>query len=137
MFVAISTYLKPLEELDPWYPAHFEWLMKHYTSGHFLGSGRRVPPNTVQLRRTQDKDSCDQFNDLMKIQIKFQRRSIQMLRFLALIARADPFDDTSLNTHALFGQALLADLFEHTLNHVLPTRCTDHTQRNQILVHDT
>jgi hypothetical protein len=93
--------------------------------------------NTVQLRRTQDTDSCDQFNDLMKIQIKFQRRSMQMLRFLALIARADPFDDTSLNTHALFGQALLADLFEHTLNHVLPTRCTDHTQRNQILVHDT
>jgi uncharacterized protein YciI len=44
MFVAISTYLRPLEELDQWYPAHYEWLKKHYISGHLLGSGRRVPP---------------------------------------------------------------------------------------------
>ena len=65
----------------------------------------------------------------MKIRIKFQRRSMQMLRFLALIARADPFDDTSLNTHAWLGQARLSDLFEHTLTYVLPRWCTDHTQR--------
>ncbi|HEU5368861.1 MAG TPA: YciI family protein [Ktedonobacterales bacterium] len=43
MFVAISTYLKPLEEVDTAYPAHREWLLKHYNAGRFLGSGPRVP----------------------------------------------------------------------------------------------
>ncbi len=45
MFVAISTYLKPLEELDQFYPGHHAWLTKYYASGHFLGSGRRTPPD--------------------------------------------------------------------------------------------
>lgn len=43
MVVAVSTYLKPLAEVDKLYPAHFEWLTKHYKSGRFLGSGARVP----------------------------------------------------------------------------------------------
>ncbi len=43
MFVAISTYLKPLEELEALYPAHFAWMMPHYTAGRVLGSGPRVP----------------------------------------------------------------------------------------------
>ena len=44
MFVVITIYLKPLEEVNKWYPEHFAWLEKYYASGHFLGSGRRVPP---------------------------------------------------------------------------------------------
>ncbi len=44
MFVAISIYLKPLEEVDRFSSAHVAWTMKHYSSGRFLGSGRRVPP---------------------------------------------------------------------------------------------
>jgi uncharacterized protein YciI len=43
MFVAISTYLKPLEEVDALYPQHMEWLIRNYTAGRFLGSGPRVP----------------------------------------------------------------------------------------------
>jgi uncharacterized protein YciI len=43
MFVAISTYLKPLEEVDKVYPPHRQWLLKHYNAGRFLGSGPRVP----------------------------------------------------------------------------------------------
>ena len=43
LVVAISRYMKPLEEVDRLYPAHFEWLTKHYKSGRFLGSGARVP----------------------------------------------------------------------------------------------
>ncbi len=43
MFIAISTYQKPLEAVDALYPAHREWLMQHYASGAFLGSGPRVP----------------------------------------------------------------------------------------------
>ncbi len=44
MFVAISTYLRPLDEVEALAPAHFEWLAKHYASGRFFGSGRTVPP---------------------------------------------------------------------------------------------
>jgi uncharacterized protein YciI len=44
MFVAISEYLKPLEEVERLSAAHGAWAMKHYASGRFLGSGRRVPP---------------------------------------------------------------------------------------------
>lgn len=44
MFVAISVYLKPLEEVNKLYPEHSAWLEKYFASGHLLGSGRRVPP---------------------------------------------------------------------------------------------
>ena len=44
MFVAISVYLKPLEEVNQFSAAHVAWIMKYYASGRFLGSGRRVPP---------------------------------------------------------------------------------------------
>ena len=43
MFIAISTYLKPLEEVDALYSAHFAWMTPYYASGAFLGSGPRVP----------------------------------------------------------------------------------------------
>jgi uncharacterized protein YciI len=43
MFVAISTYLKPLEEVDKVAPAHAEWTKKHYAAGRILGSGPLVP----------------------------------------------------------------------------------------------
>jgi uncharacterized protein YciI len=44
MFVIISRYLKPVEEVDVHYEAHAAWLAGHYASGRILGSGRRVPP---------------------------------------------------------------------------------------------
>jgi uncharacterized protein YciI len=43
VFIAISMYLKPLEEVDRFYPEHFAWLEGHYASGHFLASGPRLP----------------------------------------------------------------------------------------------
>ena len=44
MFVAISVYQKPLEEVNQHSAEHAEWVVKHYASGRFLASGRRVPP---------------------------------------------------------------------------------------------
>ena len=44
MFIAISVYLKPLEEVNRFSAEHVAWIMKYYASGRFLGSGRRVPP---------------------------------------------------------------------------------------------
>ena len=56
MFVAISVYLKPLEEVSRVGPEHAAWTMKHYASGRFLGSGRRVPPvGGVIIARGDDR----------------------------------------------------------------------------------
>jgi uncharacterized protein YciI len=43
MFVLELTYTAPLEAVDAALPAHVEWLEKHYTSGTFLASGRKIP----------------------------------------------------------------------------------------------
>ena len=43
MFVAISTYLKPLDEVTSFAPQHAEWITAHYNAGRILGSGRRAP----------------------------------------------------------------------------------------------
>jgi uncharacterized protein YciI len=79
MVVAISTYLKPLEEVDKLYPAHIEWLMKHYTSGRFLGSGPRVPrTGGVILARVESREE-----------------------FLALLAD-DPFQQNGVSRYEVF-----------------------------------
>ncbi len=79
MFVAISTYLKPLEEVDKFYPAHIEWLIKHFNAGRFLGSGRRVPPaGGLIIGREESRDA-----------------------FLALLAE-DPFQQHGLASYEVF-----------------------------------
>jgi uncharacterized protein YciI len=43
MYVVLSTYTAPIEEIDLVLPDHAEWLTKHYEAGDFLLSGRREP----------------------------------------------------------------------------------------------
>jgi len=43
IYVAILTYVRPLDEIDRHVDAHIAWLRKHYAEGTFLLSGRRVP----------------------------------------------------------------------------------------------
>lgn len=43
MFVIVLTYTQPLEAVDRLVPEHVQWLDRHYATGHFLASGRRVP----------------------------------------------------------------------------------------------
>jgi uncharacterized protein YciI len=43
MFVIVSKYLKPVEQVDENYPQHAAWLQSYYDSGMLLGSGRRIP----------------------------------------------------------------------------------------------
>ncbi|WP_394833038.1 YciI family protein [Pendulispora rubella] len=45
MFILISEYLKPVDEVDRFYAQHAAFLAKHYGSGRVLGSGRRNPPS--------------------------------------------------------------------------------------------
>src|SRR6476646_4604909 len=44
MFVLISRFQQPLEEINRHLAPHSEWVQRHYTSGRFLVSGRREPP---------------------------------------------------------------------------------------------
>ncbi len=43
MFIALLTYVRPLEEIDALVPAHVAFLDRHYASGLFVVSGRQVP----------------------------------------------------------------------------------------------
>jgi uncharacterized protein YciI len=43
LFVVELNYKVPLAEIDAAMPAHVRFLKKHYASGQFLVSGRKVP----------------------------------------------------------------------------------------------
>jgi uncharacterized protein YciI len=43
MFIIELTYKVPLTEIDAHMAAHVVFLKKHYTSGNFLVSGRKIP----------------------------------------------------------------------------------------------
>jgi uncharacterized protein YciI len=43
MFVVMLTYQRPLGEIDALMRQHVGWLKRHYESGLFIASGRRVP----------------------------------------------------------------------------------------------
>lgn len=43
MFIAILTYVQPLERIDALIPEHVKFLDAHYASGLFVASGRKVP----------------------------------------------------------------------------------------------
>jgi uncharacterized protein YciI len=43
MFVLISRFQKPLEEVNRSFPAYSAWVQRNYESGRFLVSGRREP----------------------------------------------------------------------------------------------
>ncbi len=43
MFVVLLTYVKPLEIIDGLMRDHMAYLNKHYASGTFVVSGRRLP----------------------------------------------------------------------------------------------
>lgn len=44
MFVLLSLFQKPLEEVNRFLTAHSVWVQHYYESGHFLVSGRRESP---------------------------------------------------------------------------------------------
>lgn len=43
MFIIELSYKVPLADIDAHMPAHMKFLKKHYASGHFVVSGRKVP----------------------------------------------------------------------------------------------
>lgn len=43
MFVVMLSYIKPIEEIDALMAGHVAWLRRHYKTGLFIASGRKVP----------------------------------------------------------------------------------------------
>ncbi len=43
MFIALLTYIRPLEEVDALIPEHLRFLDQQYALGLFVASGRKVP----------------------------------------------------------------------------------------------
>lgn len=43
MFIFSITYFKPISEVEKYLPQHIDYLERHYQSGHFIASGRKVP----------------------------------------------------------------------------------------------
>jgi uncharacterized protein YciI len=43
MFVIELVYKAPLDQIDASMAAHVRFLKKHYASGHFVASGRKIP----------------------------------------------------------------------------------------------
>ena len=43
MFIIELSYKAPLEQVDAQMKPHMAFLKKHYASGHFLVSGRKIP----------------------------------------------------------------------------------------------
>ena len=60
MFVIITTYLWPLEDIQPLLSGHFAWLDRHFQAGTFLLSGPRAPrTGSVTLVRASDRAAVE------------------------------------------------------------------------------
>lgn len=59
MFIFKLHYLKSIEEVEKYLPAHLNYLQEHYDSGDFIASGRQVPRiGGVILCRAASKKSA-------------------------------------------------------------------------------
>jgi uncharacterized protein YciI len=54
MFVIELTYTAPLAAIDAAMKPHVAWLQRHYASGTFLASGRKVPRDGGVILATGD-----------------------------------------------------------------------------------
>ena len=60
LFVIELVYKVPLAKIDAAMTAHVRFLEKHYASGHFLVSGRKIPRDGgVILAVGQDRDEIE------------------------------------------------------------------------------
>lgn len=60
LFVAVSRYTRPIEDVDAARPAHLAWLQGHYDAGRMLASGRQVTPvGGVLVLRAPDPEAAE------------------------------------------------------------------------------
>lgn len=97
MFLLLSRYVKPAEEIDRWLPEHREFLDRQYAAGRFVVSGPMEPREggvivTVDLSRAQ-------IDDIMK-EDPFVREGVSEYRYIEFHAtkRAEGFADALRST---------------------------------------
>jgi uncharacterized protein YciI len=62
LYVAVSEYQVPTDEIDPHLDEHREWALEQYVSGRMLASGRRTPPvGGVLVFRAQSQSDAERF----------------------------------------------------------------------------
>jgi uncharacterized protein YciI len=62
MFLLISRYVKPLEEVDRWVREHRAYLDTHYDAGHLLTSGPQNPrTGGVIISKHETREQVDAF----------------------------------------------------------------------------
>lgn len=60
MFIAILTYIKPLEKVDRFLQAHRDYLAEHYAAGDFIASGPQNPRvGGVIMIKASDRDAVN------------------------------------------------------------------------------
>ncbi len=60
MFIAILTYIKPLEEVDRFLQAHRDYLSEHYATDDFIASGQQNPRvGGVIMIKASDRDAVN------------------------------------------------------------------------------
>ncbi len=60
MFIAILTYIKPLEEVDRFLQAHRDYVSEHYAAGDFIASGPQNPRvGGVIMIKASDRDAVN------------------------------------------------------------------------------
>jgi uncharacterized protein YciI len=60
MYIVMLSYQRPLAEIDALMQRHVAWLKRHYASGLFIASGRRVPrTGGIILARSGDAAALD------------------------------------------------------------------------------
>ena len=60
MFVVELTYKADLREIDAHMAEHMQFLERHYASGHFVVSGRKVPRDGgIILATAKDRDEIE------------------------------------------------------------------------------
>lgn len=90
MFLLLSRYVKPLDEVDRWLPEHREFLDRQYAAGHFIVSGPTVPRSGGVIVTTDiSRDTIDR---IMKDD-PFVREGVSEYEFIEFTAtkRAEAF----------------------------------------------
>lgn len=60
MFIVDLTYEEPVEKVEALLDEHIAWLQRHYATGDFVASGRKVPrTGGVIFTKTLPRDDLD------------------------------------------------------------------------------
>ena len=104
MFVLLSRFQRPLEEVNRFLTAHSVWVQHHYESGRFLVSGRREPPTGgVIVARAESEQELREILALDPLQqmdlVEYEIVAFEATAFPKRSSAFDTFAAKPLNEH--------------------------------------